>query len=456
MEILSICIPLVIAIFAMAYPLAINEIGSINSKYNSERIVEVFRKEFEWKWFNNLLYISLILIAIYACGRVFGFSTRWMHMLIWTIFISTSLLSLFLILFVKKVFIYKSDILLRDCFLELDGGTYKFKEELLELYIYFIRKDRIVTDSEIWAYFSKYYHKLRSEGSNSRGPLVFLRNDYEIIWKLHRVVMESDQNQTVLLQYNASAGEWLIGRHEYYGRISEDTFKTIWDNLSNGISNNKSYIAVKFYTIVHDYFDQIPEIFHELDAEELVVNRDIVDQRLNERQDIIDFITVLGGLLYFNNEVSNIGTIFYYTQSQPPNYKAFLPSTIRQCLQLYCKLWTDNEGRYSLIDVRYPFPALIGIGDSGKVLGNSFRFIILEYIRLFTLYSYFHGYDPLSFIGLNESEIDSFNGFKSFFRERLVEFLNDETLLKTVFGGRRFTDDPLVFFDRIDAHYQTA
>lgn len=456
MEILSICIPLVIAIFAMAFPLAINEIGSINSKYNSERIVEVFRKEPEWKWFNNLLYISLVLIAIYICGRSFGFSIRWMHVFIWTIFISTLLLSLFLILFVKKVFIYKSDILLRDYLLHLDEGKYKFKEELLELYIYFIRKDKIVTDEELWMYFSKYYHQLRSEVSNSTNSLEFSRDDYEIIWKLHRVVMESDYNQTVLLQYNASAGEWLIGRHEYYKRISEDTFKTIWNNLSNAISNNRSYIAIKFFTIAYDYFDHIHEIIPVMDADQRIINQEKIDERVTERQDIIDFITVSGGLLYFNNKLKDIGTIFYYTQSQPPNYKAFLPPTIRQCLQLYCKLWANEHGRYSLIDVKYPFPALVGIGDSGKVLGNTFKFIILEYIRLFTLHSYFHGYDPLDFTGLNENEVDSFNKFKSWFRERLVEFLNDPQLIKAIFGERTLTQDPLELFDRIDHHYPTT
>lgn len=91
--------------------------------------------------------------------------------------------------------------------------------------------------------------------------------------------------------------------------------------------------------------------------------------------------------------------------------------------------------------------------------GNSFRFIVLEYIRLFTLHSYFHGYEPLSFTGLVKDEIECFNGpngFKIFFRERLVEFLNDESLLKAVFDGRRFSHDPLIFFDRIDAHYQTV
>jgi hypothetical protein len=452
MEILSICIPLVIAIFAMAFPLAINEIGSINSKYYSERIVETFRKELEWKWFNNLLYTSLILIAIYICSRVFSFSTRWMHVLIWTIFISTSLLSLFLILFVKKVFIYKSDILLRDYLLGLDGETYKFKEELLELYIYFIRKDKVITDYELWGYFSKYYHKLRSEASDPTEPLEYSRNDYEIIWKLHRVVMESDKNQVVLLQYNVSAGEWLIGRHEYYGRISRDTFRTIWNNLSDGVGNNKSYLAVKFYKIIYDYFYHIPEISPDKNIEGQTTNQDEIDRRLDERQDVIDFVTVLGGLLYFNNKVSEIGTIFFYTQSQPPIYRTFLPSTIRQCLQLYCKL--DVDVKYSLIDVEYPFPALIGIGEAGKVLGNSFRFIILEYIRLFTLNPYYVGYDPLSFTGLNEIEINSFNDFKSFFRERLAEFLKDPTLLKAVFDGRKFTRDPLAFFDRVDVHYR--
>jgi len=85
---------------------------------------------------------------------------------------------------------------------------------------------------------------------------------------------------------------------------------------------------------------------------------------------------------------------------------------------------------------------VISIGESGKVLGNTFKFIILEYIRLFTLHSYFYGYDPLSFTGLKENEIDSFNGFKSWFRERLVEFLNDSQLIKTVFGERKLTQDP--------------
>lgn len=460
MEILSICIPLVIAIFAMAFPLAINEIGSINSKYNSERIVEVFRKEFEWKWFNNLLYISLILIAIYICGRTFGLSVRWVHMLIWSIFISTLLLSLFLILFVKKVLIYKSDILLRDYLLEMDNDSFQRKIEILDLYLYFIRKDKIVSDNKIWEYFSKYFLKRRIENSKIDEGLIFDKDDYQIIWKLHRVVMESNQNELVSLQCNASSGEWLMGRDEYHSRISEDIIKTIWNNLSNAISADKSYIAIKFYTIVYDYFDQIPEILPEFDPDApdyQIINKEQVDQRLDERQDIIDFITVLGGHLYFNNKLRDIGTIFYYTQSQPPNYKAFLPATIGICLKLYCKLWADDQGRYSLIDVRYPFPALIGIGEAGKVLGNSFRFIVLEYIRLFTLHSYF--YDPLIFTGLDKDEIESFigpNGFKTFFRERLVEFLNDETLLKAVFGERRFTHDPLVFFDNIDTHYQTV
>ena len=153
-----------------------------------------------------------------------------------------------------------------------------------------------------------------------------------------------------------------MGRHEYYGKISEDTFKTIWNSLSNAISNHKSYIAVKFFMIVYDYFDLIPEITPNFDDKSQVTNEVEVARRLNERQDVIDFISVLGGLLYFNNKLNDVGTIFYYTQSQPPNYKPFLPATIRQCLQLYCKLWTNEHGRYSLIDVKYPFPALVGIG----------------------------------------------------------------------------------------------
>lgn len=173
--------------------------------------------------------------------------------------------------------------------------------------------------------------------------------------------MDSGQNQTVLLQYNASAGEWLIGRDKYYSRISEDTFSTIWNNLSDAIVNNKSYIAVRFLEIIYDYFELIPEILPQFDVDEWIINQVEKDQRLDERQDIIDFITVLGGLLYFSNKLSELGIIFYFTQSHPPMYKAFLSATIRKCLELYCKMWSEKNSRYALIDIKYPFPTLVAL-----------------------------------------------------------------------------------------------
>lgn len=235
----------------MAFPLAINEIGSINSKYNSERIVEIFRKELEWKWFYYMLISSLLLIVVYVSGRVFGYSIRFNHLLIWTIFICTILLSAFLILFANKVMTYKSDITLKKYLLEEDKNRFKLKEEILDLYIYFLRKDSGYNDSELWSYFSKYF-------LNKRTNQTISDEDLRILNRLNSVVLEGTSNDYELLQYNVSAGEWLIGRHEYAGRINRYIYSYVWQNLKLALTENKTHVLIGYYgSICASYFSQM-------------------------------------------------------------------------------------------------------------------------------------------------------------------------------------------------------
>lgn len=342
---------------------------------------------------------------------------------------------------------YKSDITLKKYLLEEDKNRFKLKEEILDLYIYFLRKDSGYNDSELWSYFSKYFLNKRTNQKISD-------EDLHIINRLNSVVLEGTSNDYILLQYNVSAGEWLIGRHEYYGRISRNIYTNIWRNLKLALSENKSYILIKFWMIIYDYIEQIPNILPETNDIGQIINQDAINALNEERQDLIDFATALGGMLYYKNHLQEVYNIFYYTQSQPPIYKAILPATVKDCLILYSNFYNGQAKRYSLLDIKYPFPDLVGINAESTIIGNILRFIILEYLRLFTISSTFYGYEPLNYEGLSDDQISNLISFKGFFRERLVEFIADKELCYRIFGYRIFSQDPVAYFDDIVNHYE--
>ena len=151
---------------------------------------------------------------------------------------------------------------------------------------------------------------------------------------------------------------------------------------------------------------------------------------------------------------SDISTIFYYTQNHPPVYKIILPATVRDCLILYSNFYYGPAKRYSLLDFKYPFPDLVGINAESTIIGNILRFIILEYLRLFTISSMIYSYEPLNYEGLNDDQISNLISFKDFFRERLVEFVADKDLCYRIFGHRIFSQDPVAYFDEIVNHYE--
>lgn len=59
----SFAIPMVIAIFALAFPLLFQTASRIDDKYNSTLLIKVFRKDWISKWF-----IYTLLSALICCG----------------------------------------------------------------------------------------------------------------------------------------------------------------------------------------------------------------------------------------------------------------------------------------------------------------------------------------------------------------------------------------------------
>ena len=62
----NFAIPIVIAIFALAFPLLFQTASRIDDKYNSTLLIKVFRKDWICKWFIYALFGALICCGLWV------------------------------------------------------------------------------------------------------------------------------------------------------------------------------------------------------------------------------------------------------------------------------------------------------------------------------------------------------------------------------------------------------
>ena len=106
-----IAIPLIIALFAFAFPFLFTIISHINNKYESEHITKMFSSESSYKWFLRGAIISaayLIIVGVSSlCLKGLGY--HWlMHALNWSSIVVAGMYSVFIIRFVYTCLDYNN------------------------------------------------------------------------------------------------------------------------------------------------------------------------------------------------------------------------------------------------------------------------------------------------------------------------------------------------------------
>jgi hypothetical protein len=101
----------VIALLGVAYPLLLQVIARLDEKYSSDKIVELFDKEWESKAFPYTLYSSLIFIVIWSLKlppliKIDGFDFFIENSASLLVAFNAILLVIFFFFFVRKILIY--------------------------------------------------------------------------------------------------------------------------------------------------------------------------------------------------------------------------------------------------------------------------------------------------------------------------------------------------------------
>jgi len=406
-DIVDICVPLIAVLLGTAYPIILNNISNIGEKYKAKYLLALFnyehfqkkRGKFNSNYFEYLLYISLFLLLflILELKPLFGWNNWFINNSAkLSVVISTISLIIVFILWLKEVIIYTGDI--TNLFKYLTKEYHKESEtdrkqyilmSINEITINAVEKNDKRIEEDILNFYTELRTKLRKEykdnlidkdKSNKEGVL-YPFYYHEFIRELIKVFIEGSDDNFISLQHHITNGSFLIPNDFQHIKISEDTYNTLWYNITL-IRNNPDYIS-KFWAHSNQYFW--------MGLKEIVLNFDKSNEkkfieREEERKRFLEFHYAVGGLLLYSKNYESLKYIFSYSQQSPPDYK-LLPYDMKELFE-----WIEffrNEykqiPKFFIGYDRYRFPNLDSVGTNKQVVFWICRYLCVLFIRQYKL-----------------------------------------------------------------------
>ncbi|TGV03335.1 hypothetical protein [Flavivirga rizhaonensis] len=406
-NIVEICIALDIAIIGIAYPIIIDKISNIGTKYSSDYLSELFEDEFpqkklgfkifgkKYSYFILFLYLTIIsfIPQIFKFQPLYDWDKFWLirNSADLLVFIFSLILVVLFFMWLDKVSIYnhKSTRLLNYLIKKhhqitaKEDGNYHLKT-INEFGYYAIKSQDVhIQKTLVNFYFEEFSKSKKAQKAQKDGkPLVFESDLYQFIYNIISELVENDKNKLRALEHRAVSGVWILGEGFSAVKISQESYTWLWRNL-NLIAEKTDFIKMYWSRASQHYDTKLKPISgNNYDLESRTFdNQDDIENREKERRDFLEFNYAFGGLLMFKQNYSAIKYLFNHSSSLPPNY-VLLPSSMTEIFTVL-HLFSDNN--YLLennIEFKYPFS---GLDD---YWGQNIREFINSYIALLFIREY--------------------------------------------------------------------
>jgi len=443
--VIEICTAFIAAVLGIAYPILLQVIQHFDKKYHSERIINIFKDELEYRFFKISLYLTLIItlswiIIKYYLGNSTLYNINLEHSAIWLLLISTSILVIIVIKLINKIFIYlnfqelpkhiieKLDIILYESFDPTKVYQINNFEAITDLLIYSVRQQDDRADPLINDFFYKIFSKWRELNPNKPYPTEY----YKMIYKTTEELVGLKNNKLKLTESSVASQVWLFG--DYLDTtIQEETYRWLWEFLIIPIDNEKDKWIMNYWETAHQYFTySLQKIYPEYsESDWQICNQVEINKREKERERFLEFHYVLGGLLMYRQRYDCIRRIFNYSMSEPPDY-VLLPKTMDDIFEGFFKFRNPLDNRIHIITDIYNFPDLEGTNSDSTIKGWISKYFALLFIRQFTLQPYM--INPIKKPRLPETQRQKklWTDYLDYFEKLVSDIINDEILLKKV------------------------
>lgn len=441
MTIPEICIPIIIALTGIAYPISIQAIARIEDKYVSNSIRGLFENEWPWKLFRYALWITLGVILVYSIRNVFEFSTVFIHRIIWILFLCTAITVFSFLFFAEIIFNYYSPSKLKADLLNRSKTEFLFFE-LRDLLFYGAKHDPNLVCEQLLNWFSDRY---KTQQKLCKNTLEYDQSLYDLIYDLQVLITGQPKNQNYTLQRKVFGGEWLLG-DEYYGNINKNIYRTIWEGFIVALLHKRNDLILTYWKISFQYIEPTLNIpGRKFDEEDNYINETEVKHKERERNRFLEFHYALGGLLLYSTEYSLIRAIFNYTTIHPPRYK-LLPSTMNEVFTAFLWFWDQNDRNIPFISFKFPFPDFTGVAADGHIKYWISKYTALLFVRQFYLHQYFVTTNHLKHPQITDSNKQALHDYLPYFIHLVEDIMRNSALTDVLsYQEHNRKGDPITF-----------
>ena len=309
MNIPSICIPFIIGIITVAYPILLQAISRLDEKYDLLKINELFNKEPEKKYFSISLILSLLAIFIYILIippliRINGLNHIIENSAIIILFISTLLLITAFLCLIKKIILYYSPLKFIDYLIKNDkkssDNNYENFRAISDILYISIKQQNETLGRTISDYLYQAFLIERKKKHNEPVDYPFVY--YEVVLKSTEELAILKSKKLDFLKAYTVGGRYFLGDLRDV-QLSEQTYTWIWRNILLAIKYEQDDMIIYYWENAHDYYLNNSTLL----SPSLRLNKSDKDREIaykkedDSQQRFREFHFALGGLLLYKN-----------------------------------------------------------------------------------------------------------------------------------------------------------
>jgi len=320
----------IIAVFAIAFPLLLQTVSRIDEKYHSTRLMNIFYKEQISRLFITALIASLISIVIWYLKIPRKFDIGILNFIIdhsafLIISITSFSLILILFLFVRLIKIYYNPIkLLKRLTKKHNKENNERKTNLFstisDLLFYSIQQQNELLARELVMFLTEAFIIFRKD---KEGEVIKYPNEYyDSIFEANELVCLrrkktiSNFNGSILLNLFIDGYQKTI--------LSEETYSALWLCIRQSLDYGREDIIMSYWKNAHQHYSfNLQSIYEERNTDFKITNQTEVTYRENERKRFLEFHYALGGLLVYSRKYNLLKRLMSFTNQQL-QYSPFL------------------------------------------------------------------------------------------------------------------------------------
>lgn len=438
----SFAIPMVIAIFALAFPLLFQTASRIDDKYDSTLLIKVFRKDWICKWFIYTLLGALISCGLWIlqlprlidCGEVINVLIDNSALIL--LLVSTIVLVVMTICSMWLMYVYYMPKLL---FERLKNQYHNSKTNdkpmlfiaISKLMHYAIKKSDSELSFSTLQFYTEAFLVYRKDKNNK--ICTYPEEYYRVINETNELVYMEPKKETSFFNESVMLGLFI---DEYQGTIlSDKTYSEIWRGLRQALYYNRVDFIIAYWHKAHQYMNfWLEPIYLQYDKNYNTTNQLDVDRRNGERDRFLEFHYALGGLLMMKQKYTLINQLTSWTNQTPPKY-VLVPETMEEVIKRFMEV--EQKGGYTnpfYYEQKYPFPDISGVNANNIIKMWIKRYIAILFLRQYTLHEYFvysrtlEMPNPPQTLSEKRKWIEELDVLKRF----VIDYLSDTSCLKSL------------------------